>query len=209
MQLPVYNLSGQPTGAVVEIPEALLSFEPHEHLIWLDVKRILADRRQGTHKTKTRGEVQGSKRKLYRQKGTGHARMGSIRNPIRRHGGTVFGPVPRDYALKMNKKEKILARWSAFILHLKNNALWVVEDVQLEKPKTKTVASLLSALQWDGKPLQIYTNGYNPNFYLSARNIVKVSISPAEAWNTYDLTKASRLLWEKSALENLLGQIEL
>jgi len=209
MKLPVYNLSGESTGAVIEVPEALLSFEPHEHLIWLDVKRILADRRQGTHKTKTRGEVKGSKRKLYRQKGTGHARMGSIRNPIRRHGGIVFGPVPRDYSVKLNKKEKILARWSAFVLHLRNNSLWVVEDVQLEKPQTKTIAQFLFALQWDHKPLHIYTQGYNPNFYLSARNIPKVSVSPADQWNTYDLAKASRLLWEKSAIENLFRQVEL
>jgi len=209
MQLPVYNLSGQATGAVIEVPEALLSFEPHEHLIWLDVKRILADKRQGTHKTKTRGEVKGSKRKLYRQKGTGRARMGSIRNPIRRHGGIVFGPVPRDYNLKMNKKEKVLARWSAFVLHLKNNSIWVVEDVQLERPKTKTIVNLLTALQWDQKPLQIYTHGYNPNFYLSARNIPRVSISPADAWNTYDLARASHLLWEKSAIENLFRQVNL
>ncbi len=209
MNLPVYNLSGEATGAVIEVPEALLSFEPHEHLIWLDVKRILADRRQGTHKTKTRGEVKGSKRKLYRQKGTGHARMGSIRNPIRRHGGIVFGPVPRDYSLKLNKQEKILARWSAFVLHLRNNSLWVVEDVQLEKPKTKTIAQFLTALQWDHKPLHIYTHGYNPNFYLSARNIPKVSVSPAQQWNTYDLARASHLLWEKSALENLFSQVKL
>ncbi len=209
MKLPVYNLSGESTGAVIEVPEALLSFEPHEHLIWLDVKRILADRRQGTHKTKTRGEVKGSKRKLYRQKGTGHARMGSIRNPIRRHGGIVFGPVPRDYSVKLNKKEKILARWSAFVLHLRNNSLWVVEDVQLENPQTKTIAQFLFALQWDHKPLHIYTRGYNPNFYLSARNIPKVSVSPADQWNTYDLAKASRLLWEKSAIENLFRQVEL
>jgi len=209
MNLPVYNLSGEPTGVVIEVPEALLSFEPREHLIWLDVKRILADRRQGTHKTKTRGEVKGSKRKLYRQKGTGRARMGSIRNPIRRHGGIVFGPVPRDYSLKLNKQEKILARWSAFVLHLQNNSLWVVEDVQLEKPKTKTIAQFLEALQWNRKPLHIYTHGYNPNFYLSARNIPKVLVSPAEQWNTYDLARASCLLWEKSALENLFRQVGL
>lgn len=209
MNLPVYNLSGEATGAVIEVPEALLSFEPHEHLIWLDVKRILADRRQGTHKTKTRGEVRGSKRKLYRQKGTGRARMGSIRNPIRRHGGIVFGPVPRDYSLKLNKQEKLPARWSAFVLHLRNNSLWVVEDVRLEKPKTKTIAQFLSALQWDHKPLHIYTHGHNLNFYLSARNIPKISVSPAEQWNTCDLASASRLLWEKSALENLFSQVKL
>ncbi len=209
MQLTIYHLTGTPTGGTIEVPEALLSFEPNEHLIWLDVKRILADRRQGTHKTKTRGEVRGSKRKLYRQKGTGRARMGSIRNPIRRHGGTVFGPVPRDYAPKLNKQEKVQARWSAFIMHLKNNSLWVVEDVQLEKPKTKTIAQFLTTLQWDFKPLHIYTHGYNPNFYLSARNLPRVSISPAEMWNTYDLARASRLIWEKSALEDLFRQVAL
>ncbi len=207
MQLPIYTLEGKPSGQTLVVPEALLRLEPHEHLIWLDVKRILADRRQGTHKTKTRGEVSGSKRKLYRQKGTGHARMGSIRNPIRRHGGTVFGPVPRDYSLKVNKKVQRLARLSAFVLHLRQNTLWVVEDIRLEKPKTRVMAQLLANLGWDAKALHLFTSGYNPQAYLSARNLPKVTISPAETWNTYDLVRASYLLWEKSALEKLFQSL--
>lgn len=207
MELPIYTLEGKPSGQMLSVPEALLQLEFNQHLIWLDVKRILADRRQGTHKTKTRGEVSGSKRKLYRQKGTGHARMGSIRNPIRRHGGTIFGPVPRDYNLKVNKRAQRLARLGAFVLHLRQNSIWVVEDIRLEKPKTRLIAQLLQNLGWDAKALHFFTNGYNPQAYLSARNLPKVTVSPAETWNTYDLMRASYLLWEKSALENLFQSL--
>jgi len=209
MELPVYLLSGQPSGAVIPVPEVLLQLEPHKHLMWLDVKRILADRRQGTHKTKTRSEVRGSKRKLYRQKGTGRARMGSLRSPIRRHGGIVFGPVPRDYSLKLNKKAQRLARWSALVMHLKNGSLRVVEDIQLPQPKTKVIVQLLNGLPWDGKTLHFYTHGHNPTAYLSARNIPRVTIAPAQSWNTYDMARAAHLLWEKSALETLFREIQL
>ncbi|MCS7153013.1 MAG: 50S ribosomal protein L4 [Bacteroidia bacterium] len=208
MQLPIFSIEGKPTGAYLTVPEVLLQFEPNEHLIYLDVKRILADRRQGTHKTKTRGEVKGSKRKLYRQKGTGRARMGSIRNPIRRGGGTVHGPVPRDYSIKLNAKEKQLARLSAFVLHLRNQSIWVVDSFAgLAQPKTKLFLRTLEGLGWDRTPLQVYTHGYNPIVYLSGRNIPKVYIQPAQNWNTYDIARARHLLWEQAALENLFNQL--
>lgn len=209
MQLPIFSIEGQPTGQYLTVPQVLIEFEPNEHLIYLDVKRILADARQGTHKTKTRGEVKGSKRKLYRQKGTGRARMGSIRNPIRRGGGTVHGPVPRDYSLKLNEKEKRLARLSAFVLHLRNQTIWVVDSLQYEQPKTKLFLRTLQALGWDRTPLQVYTHGYNPVAYLSARNIPRVSLLPSAQWNTYDMARARHLLWERAALENLFNQLSL
>lgn len=209
MQLPIYSIDGQPTGALITVPEALLTLEPNEHLIYLDVKRILADARQGTHKTKTRGEVQGSKRKLYRQKGTGRARMGSIRNPIRRGGGTIQGPVPRDYTLSMNDKEKRLARLSAFVLHLRQSSIWVVDSLTYEQPKTKLFLRTLQGLGWAGTPLQVYTDGYNPVAYLAARNIPRVALQPAAYWNTYDMTKARHLLWERAAIEKLFNQLSV
>ncbi|MCS6894752.1 MAG: 50S ribosomal protein L4 [Bacteroidia bacterium] len=207
MQLPIFSIDGQPTNSYLTVPEGLLNFEPNTHLIYLDVKRILAEARQGTHKTKTRGEVQGSKRKLYRQKGTGRARMGSIRNPIRRGGGTIHGPVPRDYAIKLNDKEKRLARLSAFALHLRQQTIWVVESLNYEQPKTRLFLRTLQALGWDNSPLQVYTHEYNPIAYLAARNIPRVSVQPARNWNTYDITKAHHLLWERAALENLFQQL--
>ncbi|MEN2993500.1 MAG: 50S ribosomal protein L4 [Bacteroidia bacterium] len=208
MELQVYSAEGVPTGLTLPVPKWLLEFEPHRHLIYLDVKRILAAARQGTHKTKTRGEVKGSKRKLYRQKGTGRARMGSIRNPIRRGGGTVHGPVPRTYYLHLNEKEKRLARLSAFVLHLRANSLWVVERLRYERPKTKLFANLLRQLGWEGTPLQVYTDGYNPMAYLSGRNIPNVAIAPASQWNTYAMARARHLLWEKSALESLFQTLQ-
>lgn len=209
MQLPIYSIEGQLTGAHITVPEGLLTFEPNEHLIYLDVKRILADARQGTHKTKTRGEVQGSKRKLYRQKGTGRARMGSIRNPIRRGGGTIQGPVPRDYSIRLNDKEKRLARLSAFVLHLRQSSIWVVDSLAYAEPKTKLFLRTLEGLGWNGTPLQAYTDGYNPVAYLSARNIPRVSLLPAARWNTYDMAKARHLLWERAAIEKLFNQLSV
>lgn len=209
MQLPIHSQEGKPTGQVLIVPEALLHFEPNEHLIYLDVKRILAAARQGTHKTKTRGEVQGSKRKLYRQKGTGRARMGSIRNPIRRGGGTIFGPVPRDYDIKLNQKEKQLARLSAFVLHLRHQTLWVVDSLAYEAPKTKLFLQTLNNLGWQGTPLQVYTHGLNPTAYLSARNLPRVTLEPAANWNTYAMSRARHLLWEKAALEHLFQSLGL
>ncbi|MCS6789402.1 MAG: 50S ribosomal protein L4 [Bacteroidia bacterium] len=207
MQIPIYTKEGTPTGDSLVIPEFLLAMEPHEHLIYMDVKRILAAARQGTHKTKTRGEVQGSKRKLYRQKGTGRARMGSIRNPIRRGGGTIHGPVPRDYSFKLNEKEKQLARLSAFVLHLKQQSIWVVRDLAYEVPRTRLFAQMLRSLGWQGTPLQVYTHGHQRNAYLAARNIPRVSITPANQWNTYALARARHLLWEETALRELLQKI--
>ncbi|MCX8112740.1 MAG: 50S ribosomal protein L4 [Bacteroidia bacterium] len=209
MQLPVYSIEGQPTGAFLVVPEALLQFEPNEHLMYLDTKRILADARQGTHKTKTRSEVKGSKRKLYRQKGTGRARMGSIRNPIRRGGGTVHGPVPRDYSIRLNDKEKRLARLSAFVMHLRHQSIWIVESLNYEKPKTRLFLRTLEGLGWDHSPLQVYTHGYNPIAYLAGRNIPCVFIQPAQNWNTYDMARARYLLWERAALETLFNQFSL
>ncbi|MCX7607018.1 MAG: 50S ribosomal protein L4 [Bacteroidia bacterium] len=209
MQLPVHSIEGKPTGSVLVVPEVLLSWEPNTHLIYLDVNRILAAARQGTHKTKTRGEVKGSKRKLYRQKGTGRARMGSIRNPIRRGGGTIFGPVPRTYRLHLNEKEKRLARLSALVLHLQNQTIWVVDSLAYEAPKTKLFLRTVQGLGWEGTPLQVYSHGYNPVAYLAARNVPRVHFSIAAQWNTYDLVRARHVLWEKPALESLFQQLSL
>src|ERR1700750_2552798 len=171
MQVDVLNIKGQKTGRTVELPEDIFGIEPNDHVIYLAVKQHLAAQRQGTHKVKTRLEVKGSSKKLHRQKGQGGSRKGNLRNPLYKGGGTIFGPKPRDYDFKLNRKVKDLAKMSALAHKAKENAIVVVEDFNLSAPKTKDFAGVLAALKGDNRKSIIVTPEYDTNVYLSARNL--------------------------------------
>src|SRR5690349_4536294 len=174
MQVEVLNTKGKKTGRTVELPEEIFGAEPNDHVIYLAVKQYLAAQRQGTHKVKTRAEVKGASRKLHRQKGTGGSRKGNIRNPLYRGGGTIFGPKPHGYGFKLNKKVKDLAKVSALSHKVKENAIVVVEDINLEAPKTRQFVGMLKGLNATGKKVLFVLPEYNDNLYLSIRNIPTV-----------------------------------
>src|SRR6478672_11442118 len=174
MQVEVLNTKGIKTGRSVELPEEIFGAEPNNHVIYLAVKQYLAAQRQGTHKVKTRAEVQGASRKLHRQKGTGGSRKGNIRNPLYKGGGSIFGPKPHKYDIKLNRKVKDLAKMSALAHKAKENAIFVVEDVQLETPKTKTFMNMLNSLKVGDKKSIFVLPEYNENVYVSSRNIPSV-----------------------------------
>jgi large subunit ribosomal protein L4 len=206
MELNIYNIKGEVTDKKVTLDDSIFGIEPNNHVIWLDVKLYMANRRQGTHKTKERNEIKGSTRKIIRQKGTGGARRGSIKSPLLVGGGRVFGPKPRDYGFKLNKKERVLARKSALSLKAKNNAIIVLEDFDFEAPKTKNLVELMKNLQLADKKLLFVLPGQNKNVYLSARNLGKVNIITASDINTYGIMNcASLVLTESSvaAIDNL------
>lgn len=205
MELNVMNINGQETGRKVTLDDKVFGVEPNEHVIYLDVKRYMANKRQGTHKTKERAEVAFSTRKLFRQKGTGGARRGSIKSPLLKGGGTVFGPRPRSYEQKINKKTKQLARISALSLKAQNNLIVVVEDLVMDAPKTKTIANLMNALKVNDKRSLFLVDGIenNKNVILSCRNIEKASIMQASDVNTYKVMEATHLVITESALNKL------
>lgn len=190
MKVEVLNINGKPTGRTVELSDNIYLAEPNDHCIYLDVKAILANRRQGTHKTKERSEVNRTKKKLYRQKGTGNARHGSMNAPIFVGGGTVFGPEPRDYSMAVNKKVKCLARISTLAYKAKENAITVIENFTFETPKTKQFVDLLKNLTLLNKKSLFILPNADYNVYLSARNIEKTKVLPATEINTYDLLNA-------------------
>lgn len=203
MKVSVYNIKGEATGRSVELPEEVFGIEPHEHSVWLDVKRYLAAQRQGTHKSKERSEISGSTRKLHKQKGTGGSRKGDINNPLYRGGGRVFGPRPRNYDIQVNAKVRRLARRSALSAKAKAGNIIVVEDFTLETPKTKEFRNILSALKVaDKKPLTV-TGDYDKTLYLSCRNIDKASIAPATDLNTYQIMQAGAVVITESAIEKI------
>ncbi|MBR8769749.1 50S ribosomal protein L4 [Porphyromonas levii] len=209
MELNVLNINGQETGRKVTLDASVFGVEPNDHVIYLDVKRYLANKRQGTHKTKERAEVAYSTRKLFRQKGTGGARRGSIKSPLLRGGGTVFGPRPRDYEQKINKKVKRLARVSALSLKAQENAIVVVEDFNFEAPKTKQFAGVLKALQLNDVKSLMLLGGLNETLLKSSRNIPTISIMQAEDVSTYNIMNAKLLVLTESALTmltDLLGK---
>lgn len=209
MELNVLNINGQETGRKVTLDASVFGVEPNDHVIYLDVKRYLANKRQGTHKTKERAEVAYSTRKLFRQKGTGGARRGSIKSPLLRGGGTVFGPRPRDYEQKVNKKVKRLARVSALSLKAQENAIVVVEDFNFEAPKTKQFAGVLKALQLNDVKSLMLLGGLNETLLKSSRNIPTISIMQAEDVSTYNIMNAKQLVLTESALTmltDLLGK---
>ncbi|MFC0185318.1 LSU ribosomal protein L4P [Pseudarcicella hirudinis] len=204
MELSVYNISGKETGKKVTLSDEIFGIEPNEHVVYLDVKQYLANQRQGTHKAKERAEVARSTRKLKKQKGTGGARAGSMKSPLFKGGGRIFGPRPRDYHFKLNKKVKSLARQSAFAAKAQNGVITVLEDFTFDAPKTKSYLALLNALSLaDTKTLLILPED-NQNIYLSGRNLPKTKISTASQVNTYDLVNASKLV----ILEGAVSKIE-
>ena len=204
MELAVYNTQGQETGRKVVLSDAVFGVEANDHAIYLDVKQYLADQRQGTHKSKQRNEVAGSTRKLKRQKGTGGARCGSIKSPLFPGGGRVFGPVPRDYSFKLNKKLKRLARRSALTYKAQAGAITVVEPMTLEAPKTKQVETLTKALKVADKKVLLVLPEGNANLQLSCRNIPSVKPILAANINTYEVMNANVLVMVEGA-ENVLN----
>lgn len=199
MQVDVLSIKGQKTGRTVELPEEIFGVEPNDHVIYLAVKQYLGANRQGTHKVKTRAEVKGASRKLHRQKGTGGARKGNIRNPLYKGGGTIFGPKPHGYDIKLNRKVKDIAKMSALSYKAKENAIVVVEDITLNAPKTKEFAGILSSLNVAGKKALVITPEYNDNLYLSLRNLPSVEGALLSDMNTYDLVNAEVLVLTESA----------
>ena len=199
MQLDVLNKKGEKTGRSIDMPDDVFAIEPNDHVIYLAVKQYQAAQRQGTHKVKTRMEVKGASRKLHKQKGTGGSRKGNIRNPLYKGGGTIFGPKPRGYDLKLNRKVKDLAKMSALAYKAKENAIVVLEDINLSAPKTKTFTSALKALNIsDKKTLFVLPEG-NDNLYLSLRNVPGVNGTLLSDVNTYDIVNAQVLVLSESA----------
>ena len=199
MQVDVLSIKGAKTGRSVDLAEDIFGTEPNTHVVYLAVKQYLAAQRQGTHKVKTRMEVKGSSKKLHRQKGTGGSRKGNIRNPLFKGGGTIFGPKPHGYDFKLNRKVKDLAKISALSDKAKGNAIVVVEDINLDTPKTKTFIDILSSLKIDNKKTLVILPEYNDNLQLSVRNIPNaLSIQFADI-NTYDIVNADVLLLTESA----------
>jgi large subunit ribosomal protein L4 len=202
MELAVFNKTGKETGRKIELMDSIFSIEPNDHAIYLDVKQHLANKRQGTHKAKERNEISGSTRKIKRQKGTGGARAGSIKNPLFVGGGRVFGPQPRDYDFKLNKKVKQLARKSALTYKARNNEIMVLEDFVLETPKTKDYVTVLSNLKVDGRKSLMVLNEPNKNIYLSSRNYPGTRVVTASELTTYDILNSTSLVFFESSLDN-------
>lgn len=200
MELSVYNIKGEDTGKKVALNDAVFGIEPNDHAIYLDVKQFLANQRQGTHKSKERSEVSGSTRKLHKQKGTGGARIGDINSPVLVGGGRVFGPKPRDYRFKVNKKVKSLARKSALTYKAQENAIVVVEDFSFEAPKTKEFIALTKNLQVADKKLVLVLSEQNKNVYLSARNLTGAKVITISDLNTYRVLDNKALVVTESAL---------
>mgnify|MGYP001562370834 FL=1 len=194
MQVDVLDIKGQKTGRTVELPADIFGIEPNDHVIYLAVKQYLAQGRQGTHKVKTRAEVQGASRKLHKQKGTGGARKGNIRNPLYKGGGTIFGPKPHAYDFKLNRKVKDLAKISALSYKAKDSAIIVIEDINMEVPKTKQVSEIMNSLNLSDKKTLIVLPEYNDNLYLSTRNIPNITSSLLADINTYEIMNADVLV---------------
>lgn len=199
MQIDVLRIDGKKAGRKVELPDDIFGAEPNQHVVYLAVKQYLAAQRQGTHKVKTRAEVQGASRKLHRQKGTGGSRKGNIRNPLYKGGGTVFGPKPHGYDIKLNRKVKDLAKISALSFKAKDNAIVIVEDINLDAPKTKSFTDILSNLEIFGKKTLFVMPEYNDNVYLSYRNVPFVKGTLLSDMNTYDVVNADVLVLTEAA----------
>jgi large subunit ribosomal protein L4 len=208
MELAILNTSGKETGRKVDLNDSIFGIEPNDHAIYLDTKQFLANQRQGTHKSKERGEVAGSTRKIKKQKGTGTARAGNIRNPLYRGGGRVFGPKPRFYGFKLNKKVKQLARKSALSYKASTNNIIVLEDFSFETPKTKEIIKMGNILNITNKKLVFVLPEQNNNIYLSSRNVQGVEVIMASELSTYKIMKASTLILVESAVDVLQATFE-
>lgn len=207
MEIAVLKNSGEKTGRTLSLSADIFGIEPNDHAIYLDVKQFLANQRQGTHKSKQKAEITGSTRKLKKQKGTGTARAGSIKSPTFRGGARVFGPVPRDYSFKLNKKLKVLARKSALAYKVKDSSLLILEDFTFETPKTKEYIKILENLSLSNKKTLLVVSENDKNTWLSGRNIQNTKVVTADALNTYDVLNAESLLLCESSvgiIENLL-----
>jgi len=207
MKIAILNKDGNSTNRNVELTDSVFGIDPNDHAIYLDVKQYLANQRQGTHKSKQRNEIAGSTKKLHKQKGTGGARKGSIKSPLLRGGGRVFGPQPRDYSFKLNKKVKALARLSALSYKAKENNIVVLEDFIFEDPKTKFYSQFLNNLKLSDKKTLFIVGDSNKNLYLSSRNLTGTKVVTASDINTYDILKANCLIISESAIlkiENIL-----
>ncbi len=200
MELSVLNIKGEDTGRKVSLNDAVFGIEPNDHAIYLDVKQYLANQRQGTHKAKGRSEVAGSTRKLGRQKGGGGARPGDIKSPVRVGGGRIFGPVPRDYSFKLNKKVKQLARKSALSYKAKEAAISVIENLQFETPKTKAIIALTQSLKVADKKTLIILADQNKNVYLSARNLARTNVITVSELSTYNILNAKSIVFVEDAV---------
>ena len=205
MEVSVLNINGQETGRKVTLNESIFGIEPNDHVLYLDVKQYLANQRQGTAKTKERSEVSGSTRKLGRQKGGGGARRGDINSPVLVGGGRVFGPKPRDYGFKLNKKVKALARKSALSYKAQGNDIVVVEDFTLDAPKAKDFVNITKNLKVEGRKMLLLLSGVNKNVYLSARNLQGTEVMTASALNTYKVLNADVLVVTEDALKMIDG----
>ena len=208
MELAVVNINGKETGRKIILNDSIFGIEPNDHAIYLDTKQFRANQRQGTHKAKERGEVSGSTRKLKRQKGTGTARAGSIKNPLFRGGGRVFGPSPRYYGFKLNKKVKQLARKSALSYKAASNNIIVVEDFSFEAPKTKEIVKIGDMLNIADKKTLFVLSEQNKNIYLSSRNVQGVEVITASELNTYEIMRASTLVLAERAIDVLQATFE-
>ena len=207
MKLEVLNIQGTSTGKSIDLPDDVFGIEPNEHAVWLAVKAYLANKRQGTHKTKERSEVKGSRRKLVRQKGTGGARKGDIKNPLFRGGGRIFGPKPRDYSQKLNKKLKQLARKSALSAKAADKKVMVLEDFSFDVPKTKAYIDILNSLSLQGQKTLLVTADHEKNIYLSSRNVQKAAVSRAQDLNTYDILHANTLILSEGAVGKIVENL--
>ena len=203
MKLSVLNIKGKETGRSVELSKSIFEVTPNDHAVYLDVKRYLANNRQGTNKTKERAEITGSTRKIKKQKGTGTARAGSIKNPLFRGGGTIFGPRVRSYSQKLNKNVKRLARKSALSIKMKDKAISIVEDFDFKTPKTKVFTDVVSALGLNDKKALFVLGGVNKNIYLSSRNLEKSNVVTNFEISTYSIMNAQHLVFLESSLEQI------
>ena len=203
MKVAVIDINGKNTGRSVELSEAVFGIEPNDHAIYLDVKQHLANRRQGTHKAKERADIVGSTRKIKKQKGTGTARAGSIKSPLFRGGGRVFGPRPKDHSFKLNKGLKKLARQSALSVKAKEDNIVVIEKFEFETPKTKEFTNVLKALSLDDKKALFVLDGSNKNVYLSSRNLKRATVINSSELNTYGVLNANKVVISEACLEEL------
>ncbi|MBT3174742.1 MAG: 50S ribosomal protein L4 [Lentimicrobiaceae bacterium] len=204
MELVVHKVNGEATSRKVKLDDSIFGIEPNDHAIYLDAKQYMAGQRQGTHDSKERSDIIGSTRKIKRQKGTGTARAGSIKNPLFRGGGRIFGPHPRNYSFKLNKKVKRLARKSALSYKAQEKNILVVEDFKLENPKTKDFKEILKNFNIDSNKTLVVLNNSDENIYLSARNLQKVKVLRAEGINTYEILNAKKIVFVESSLKTIV-----
>jgi large subunit ribosomal protein L4 len=208
MEIDIYNIDGKKTSKKVSLEAEVFGVEPNDHAIYLDVKQYLANQRQGTHKSKERSEIVGSTKKLRKQKGTGAARIGSIKSPLLRGGGRVFGPQPRDYGFKLNKKTKRLARVSALSHKAKDGAITVLDQLAFEKPRTKAFVQVMKNLELDGQKVLVVVGDNSENVYMSGRNYPKAQVRQASDLNSYDILNSKRVVFTESALNQVQDKLK-